>query len=75
MVFNNELVAIRLLWRDEFRPALDCPVGLRTPMPQMSEDARLEQDVRQLETLVDVCGVCRHPAYHSIFQELARFFA
>jgi acetolactate synthase-1/3 small subunit len=41
---------------------------------RVCEDKRLEQVVRQLEKLVDVHEVRRHPADHAVFRDLEQFF-
>ncbi len=40
----------------------------------VSEDARLEQMVKQLEKLEDVLTVRRHGAEHEVFERLEEFF-
>ncbi len=42
---------------------------------RVREDNRLEQVVRQIQKLADVHEVRRHPASHTVFQDLERFFA
>jgi len=42
---------------------------------RVQEDARLEQLIHQLEKLVDVEQVRRHPADHAVFRELEAYFS
>ena len=41
----------------------------------VNDDARLDNLIRQLEKLEDVCAVSRHDGQHAVFAELARFLA
>lgn len=42
---------------------------------RVREDERLEQVIHQLEKLVDVEQVRRHPADHAVFRELEAYFS
>lgn len=41
----------------------------------VNDDARLDNLIRQLEKLEDVCAVRHHGGQHAVFGEVARFFA
>lgn len=40
----------------------------------VADDARLDNMMRQLEKLVDVCAVRHHSGQHQVFGEVAKFF-
>ena len=42
---------------------------------RVQESERLEQVIHQLEKLVDIEQVRRHPADHAVFQELEAYFS